>query len=77
MTEKNILAGIKSYFGKDFNLTKEQLQELKYITAGDFKIAKRKMEVLEDGQYSNEKIYDYLLAEQNEKEIKTSDSISL
>ena len=35
------------------------------------------MEVLEDGQYSNEKIYDYLLAEQNEKEIKTSDSISL
>lgn len=77
MTEKNIISGIKTYFGKEFSLTKEQLEELKYVTAGDFKIAKRKMDVLEDGQYSNEKIYEYLLAEQNEKDIKTSESINL
>ena len=77
MTEKNIISGVKTYFGKEFSLTKEQLEELKYVTAGDFKIAKRKMDVLEDGQYSNEKIYEYLLAEQNEKDIKTSESINL
>lgn len=77
MTEKNVVSGVKTYFGKEFNLTKEQLKELKYVTAGDFKTAKRKMDVLEDGQYSNEKIYEYLLAEQNEKDIKTSESINL
>lgn len=77
MTEKNVISGVKTYFGKEFNLTKEQLKELKYVTAGDFKTAKRKMDVLEDGQYSNEKIYEYLLAEQNEKDIKTSESINL
>ena len=76
MTEKNIKAGIKTYFGKEFNLSKEQLAKLKYITAGDFKIAKRKMDVLEDSKYTNEKIYEYLLAEQNEKDIKTSGSIN-
>ena len=77
MEEKNVVAGIKTYFGKSFKLTSEQLKDLKYITAGDFSIAKRKMDVLENGQYSNEKIYEYLLAEQKEKEIKTSENISL
>lgn len=77
MTEKNIVSGVKTYFGKEFSLTKEQLEELKYVTAGDFKTAKRKMDVLEDGKYSNEKIYEYLLAEQDEKDIKTSESINL
>lgn len=77
MTDKNIIAGVKTYFGKQFKLTKEQLAKLKYITAGDFKIAKRKMEVLEDGQYTNDKIYEYLLAEQEEKDIKISEQISL
>lgn len=77
MKEKNVQAGVKTYFGKEFELTKKQLQELKYITAGDFKTAKRKMDVLEDSKYSNEKIYEYLLAEQDEKDIQISDSISL
>ena len=77
MTEKNIVSGVKTYFGKEFELTKDQLKELKYVTAGDFKTAKRKMDVLEDGKYSNEKIYEYLLAEQDEKDIKTSESINL
>jgi SpoVK/Ycf46/Vps4 family AAA+-type ATPase len=77
MTEKNIISGVKTYFGKEFSLTKEQLKELKYVTAGDFKTAKRKMDVLEDSKYSNEKIYEYLLAEQAEKDIKTSESINL
>lgn len=77
MTEKNIIAGVKNYFGKEFELNKEQLQELKYITSGDFKVVKRKMDILEDGKYSNEKIFEYLKAEQSEKDIKTSESINL
>lgn len=77
MTEKNIKAGVKTYFGKEFVLTPEQLNKLKYITAGDFKIAKRKLDVLEDSQYTNEKIYEYLKAEQDEKEIKESLPIEL
>lgn len=77
MTEKNIISGIKTYFGKEFSLTKEQLKELKYLCAGDFKVAKRKMDVLEDGNYTNELIYEYLKAEQDEKEIKESIPIEL
>ena len=77
MKEENVKAGVKTYFGKEFKLTKEQLRELKYLTAGDFKVAKRKMDVLEDSQYSNEKIYEYLLAEQSEKEIKTSTPLNI
>lgn len=77
MKEENVIAGIKTYFGKKFKLSKEQLKELKYITAGDFSVAKRKMDVLENGEYTNEKIYEYLKAEQDEKDIKTSESISL
>jgi len=77
MQEKNVVSGIKTYFGKDFSLTKEQLKELKYITAGDFKIAKRKMDVLENEVYTNELIYEYLKHEQDEKEIKESTPIEL
>lgn len=77
MKEENVKAGIKTYFGKEFVLTKDQLKTLKYLTAGDFKVAKDKMDILDDGEYSNEKIYEYLLSEQNEKEIKTSNDISL
>ena len=77
MTENNIVSGIKTYFGKEFGLTKEQLKELKYITAGDFKTAKRKMDVLENSEYTNEKIYEYLLAEQDEKDINVSESINI
>lgn len=77
MTENNIVSGVKTYFGKEFGLTKEQLKELKYITAGDFKIAKRKMDVLENSKYTNEKIYEYLLTEQDEKDINVSESINI
>lgn len=77
MTENNIVSGVKTYFGKEFGLTKEQLKELKYITAGDFKTAKRKMDVLENSEYTNEKIYEYLLAEQDEKDINVSESINI
>ena len=77
MKEENVKAGIKTYFGKEFKLTKEQLKELKYLTAGDFKVAKRKMDVLEDSNYTNEKIYEYLKAEQDEKEIKTSTPLNI
>lgn len=77
MTENNIVSGVKTYFGKEFSLTKEQLKELKYITAGDFKTAKRKMDVLENSEYTNEKIYEYLLAEQDEKDINVSESINI
>lgn len=77
MTENNIVSGVKTYFGKKVGLTKEQLKELKYITAGDFKIAKRKMDVLENSEYTNEKIYEYLLAEQDEKDINVSESINI
>jgi len=77
MTEKNVQAGVKTYFGKDFELKKDQLKELKYITAGDFKTAKRKMDVLENSEYTNKKIYEYLLAEQDEKDINVSESIDI
>ena len=77
MKENNIKSGIKTYFGKEFNLSKEQLKDLKYLTAGDFKVAKEKMDILENGKYTNKKIYEYLLLEQNEKDIKTSNSIDL
>lgn len=77
MTEKNVIAGVKTYFGKEFELTKDQLKELKYLTAGDFKTAKRKMDVLENGEYSNEKIYESLKAEQDEKDINVSEAIDL
>ena len=77
MDEKNVTAGIKTYFGKNYKLTKEQLQELKYLCAGDFNVAKRKMDVLENGEYTNEKIYEYLKAEQDEKEIKSSTPLNI
>ena len=77
MKEENVKAGVKTYFGKDFKLSKEQLKELKYLTAGDFKVAKRKMDVLENSEYTNERIYEYLKAEQDEKEIKTSTPLNI
>lgn len=77
MKEENVKAGVKTYFGKKFSLTKEQLKSLKYITAGDFKTAKRKIDVLEEGNYSNANIYKYLKYEQDEKDIQISENISL
>lgn len=68
MTKDNIKEGVKTYMGKEFSLTKEQLNELKYITAGDFKVVKDKAAVLDDGIFTNESIYDYLKKEQDEKD---------
>lgn len=70
MTSDNIKAAIKNYFGKQFKLTKNQLQALKYITVGDFVIAKKKMDILDNGNYTSQLIYEYLFKEQEEKEIK-------
>ena len=69
MKPENINAGIKTYFGKEFKLTDAQVKEFKYLCAGDFKVAKQKMDILENGQYTNELIYKYLLHEQSEKDI--------
>ena len=71
MTSDNIKAAIKNYFGKQFKLTKDQLKALKYITIGDFVIAKKKMDILDNGNYTSQLIYEYLFKEQEEKEIKT------
>lgn len=76
MKPEHIQAGVKTYFGKKYKLSEEQLNQLSYLTAGDFKVAKRKIEILEDDKYNNEMIFKYLLAEQNEKNIdKPSSSI--
>lgn len=69
MTKDNIKAGIKTYFGKQFKLKNEQLDQLKYITSGDFKVAKAKADILDNGIYTNDLIFQYLLKEQQEKEI--------
>lgn len=70
MKPENVKAGIKTYFGKGFKLTDEQYKSLDYITAGDYKVAKKKMDILENGEYTSQKIYEYLLKEQNEKDIE-------
>lgn len=78
MKPENILAGIKTYFDKSIKLTPEQLKQLSYISAGDFKVAKTKIDILENGEYTADNIFKYLLKEQNEKNIiKGSNSISL
>lgn len=69
MKPENIKAGIKTYFGKQFKLKPKQLEDLKYLCAGDFKVAKRKLEILENNEYTNELIYQYLKKEIDEKEI--------
>ena len=69
MTKDNIKAGLKTYFGKGIKFTEEQYEQLKYITAGDFKIAKRKLDILEDGNYTSNNIFEYLMFEQKEKDL--------
>ena len=77
MTKQNIIAGIKTYFDKKLKLTNEQLSKFEYLTAGDFKVAKRKLDILEDGKYTNKNVFEYLLKEQEEKELdKSSNHIS-
>lgn len=78
MTKDNIKAGLKTYFDKSIKFTDEQYDQLKYITAGDFKIAKCKLDILENGNYTSQNVFEYLMFEQNEKDLdKGSKSINL
>jgi SpoVK/Ycf46/Vps4 family AAA+-type ATPase len=78
MTKDNIQAGVKNYFGKKYKLKDDQLEQLTHLTAGDFKVAKRKLEILENNEYDNDMIFKYLLAEQSEKNIvEASKSVKL
>lgn len=78
MTADNVKAGVKTYFGSQFKLTNEQAKTLPYLCPGDFKVAKSKLDILENGEYTNELIYAYLLHEQAEKELdKGSTSIRI
>lgn len=76
MKPENVIAGIKEYFGEDFTLTEEQLNKLPHLCAGDFSLIQKKIEILEN-TCSNELIYQYLLKEQEEKDIKESSNIVL
>lgn len=69
MNHKNIKAGIKEYFGSKFDVTEKDTKELKHITAGDFPIVKKKLDILENGKYTKDNILSMLLEEQKEKEI--------
>lgn len=76
MKPENVNAGVKEYFGEQFSLTEEQIAKLPHLCAGDFSLIKKKMEILEN-ECSNELIYQYLLKEQEEKDIKESSNIVL
>lgn len=77
MTKDNIKAGLKTYFGKDIKFTDEQYEQLKYITAGDFKTVKHKLDILEDSKYTSKNVFEYLIFEQKEKDLdKGSKEIS-
>lgn len=69
MTKDNIKAGLKTYFGKGIKFTDEQYAQLPYLTAGDFKTAKHKLDILEDSKYTSENVFEYLLFEQKEKDL--------
>lgn len=69
MKPEHIQAGIKTYFDKKYKLTEEQLNQLSYLTAGDFKVAKCKIKILENDVYDSNKIFEYLLSEQTEKDL--------
>ena len=76
MKPENVIAGVNEYFGAQYSLTEEQLARLPHLCAGDFSLIQKKMEILEN-TCSNELIYQYLLKEQEEKDIKESLSIAL
>jgi SpoVK/Ycf46/Vps4 family AAA+-type ATPase len=76
MEEKQLLAGIKEYFG-DVKVEKEDLKDLKHITAGDFPLVKKKIDILEDSNYTKDNIIEGLLFEQKEKGIHDSQTIGI
>lgn len=77
MTSDNIKAGIKEYFNQDISIKDIENKELQYITAGDFVVVKRKLDILENGKYKKNLILDYLREEQDEKNIKIVRKIGL
>ena len=77
MDYKNIQAGIKEYFGKTFKITAEEVKDLKHITAGDFPVVKKKIDILENGNYKKETILEYLREEQKQKEIVDNKQIAI
>lgn len=77
MSLDNIKAGIKEYFNQDISTKDIEEKELQYITAGDFVVVKKKLDILENGKYKKNLILDYLREEQNEKDIKIVRKIGL
>ena len=77
MEEKQLQAGIKEYFGKDIKIDSEDLKPLKHITSGDFPLVKKKIDILEDGQYTKKNIIDGLMFEQKEKGIIDTATIGI
>lgn len=75
MNHKNIQAGINEYFGKKFKVTEKETEKLKHITAGDFPITKKKLDIFYDGKYTKEKIIEQLFEEQEQKEIQDNTTI--
>jgi DNA replication protein DnaC len=69
MGHKQIQAGVHEYFSKRIKLTEEDTKDLKHITAGDFPVVKKKLDILEDGKYTKENILEQLKEEQAEKGI--------
>jgi SpoVK/Ycf46/Vps4 family AAA+-type ATPase len=72
MTPENIEAAITTFFKKKITLKEEERDALVYLTAGDFKVAKQKIDILENKKYTRENIIKYLKQEQTEKNIKKS-----
>ena len=77
MTYKNIQSGIKEYFNQDVSIKDIENKELQYITAGDFVVVKKKLDILENGKYNKNLILEYLKEEQDEKNIKVIRKIGL
>ena len=75
MNYKNLQAGINEYFGKKFKIKENEVKDLKHITAGDFPVAKKKLDILEDGKYTKENILEQLRQEQKEKEITDAQKV--
>lgn len=69
MGHKEIQAGVNEYFSKRIKLTEKDTEDLKHITAGDFPVVKKKLDILEDGKYTKENIIEQLKEEQAEKGI--------
>lgn len=74
MEPKHIEAAIKAFFRKNVKLTDVEKEELRSLTAGDFKVAKQKMDILENKKYTRENIIKYLKQEQLEKNITKSET---